>query len=174
MNLLTKLVVPLYYDHRGRPTLHGTAFFVRSGASHFLVSAAHVLEVLRDRPLYFYITPDVTRKLTGKLLLTPPLGNRDGDLLDVGVLKLTDEGNPPYQAVEKFAMDASYLKPALVPRSEKQFVIVGFPASQKLANPRNRNVVSAPFAFRNSSIDKGPPTQNSASLPKATLCCRWI
>lgn len=68
-NLIAKFVFPLYEDdHRGRPSLHGSGFIVQAFGHHFFVSAAHVLDTLKTKSLYYYIRPSVTRKLSGKLL----------------------------------------------------------------------------------------------------------
>lgn len=89
-DVLTSFVVPLYEDNDGRPSLFGSGFFVRSGVDHFLVSAAHVLEALRGRPLFYYITPTTTRKLSGQLRLNRWNGDRNSDPIDIGVLRLTE------------------------------------------------------------------------------------
>lgn len=155
-NLLAKFVVPLYEeDKRGRPSLNGSGFFVKAGEDIFLVSAAHVLETLKTKNLFYYIAPGITRKLTGKLLLNPWQGDREYDPIDVGVLKLAGEGLPPYPKVDKFTVDISYLQPAFLPREEKDYMIIGFPASRNGVNPIAREVASVVYAYHNYSI-KGP------------------
>lgn len=154
--LLAKFVVPLYEsDNRGRPSSHGSGFFVRAGESHFLVSAGHVLETLRNKPLFFYVSPGITRKLSGKLLLNPWQGDREKDPIDLGVLRLSDEVQPPYPEVDKFAMDVSYLRPALLPRSGINYMIVGFPASRSKVNPSAREITATAYSYRNYSIEDG-------------------
>ena len=59
--LLAKFVVPLYEsDNRARPLSHASGFFVRASRRHFLVSAGHVLETLKTKPLLdkFISKPD--------------------------------------------------------------------------------------------------------------------
>lgn len=152
--LLAKFVVPLYEsDNRGRPSSYGSGFFVKAGSQHFLVSAAHVLETLNQRPLFYYITPHTTRKLSGKLILNPWQGDREDDPIDVGVLCLTGEGLPPYPEVNKLALDVSYLCPTLLPRSGKNYMILGFPASRSEVNPAKQQVAATVYGYRNSSIN---------------------
>jgi hypothetical protein len=74
--LLTKFVVPIYEnDRRGRPSLHGSGFFVRHNNHCFLVSAAHVLESLRTTELFYYSGFRILRTLSGRLLTNPWIGD---------------------------------------------------------------------------------------------------
>jgi hypothetical protein len=73
-------------------------------------------------------------------------------LIDIGVLKLTDELMPPYPAVRKFAMDVSYLMPSYQPRSGKNYVMIGFPATKNRFNSVEQTVPAAPYAFRTESV----------------------
>lgn len=153
MGLMAKFVVPLYEDNgRGQPSSHGSGFFIKAGEYHFLVSAAHVLETMKAKSLFYYISPTIKRKLSGKLLLNPWQGDRENDLIDVGVLRLTGEGLPPYPDVNKFAIDASYLLPSYLPRSSKDYMVVGFPASKSNVNPLRREVAATAYGYRNHSI----------------------
>jgi len=159
-NLLTKFVIPIYVEVRGRPIQIGTGFFVRQGDHLCFASAGHVLEMLRDQELFIYISSHEIRKLSGKLFLTPFDANRDDDLLDVGVLRFSGEGKPPYADIEKFAMDISYLKTLPGPRSEKNYAIVGIPASKSRVNPAARQVAAAAYAYRAYSIDDAQYSQH--------------
>lgn len=153
-NLLTKFVIPLYEeDRKGRPSLHGTGFFVKSKNHHFLVSAGHVLETLKNRPLFYYSARNTLRKLAGQLILNPWTGDRDKDPIDVGIIKLSSESVPPYPDVEKFSMDITYLKPNRLPRKDKIYSIVGFPASKSGVNPEAKEVKVEAYSYRNHSID---------------------
>jgi hypothetical protein len=149
--VLLKFVVPLYKTERGRSEPFGTGFFVHRDGRNFLVSAAHVLEGIAKEPLYYYVELGVLRKLTGKLLLTRYDGPREADHIDVGVLLLEGEHQPPYRAVDKFPMPFSYLKPELLPRSDKKYLFIGFPASRGKINPVAREVTAAPYAYFSSS-----------------------
>ncbi len=156
IELLTKFSIPLYVnDQYRRPVLFGTGFFVRAADNHFLVSAAHVLDVARTQRVFFYATPNKLRALTGRVLTTGLPDKRDDDLLDIGVMKLSGEAAPPYPEVEKFAMDASYLTPNYLPRSGKHYVIVGFPATKSVVDSRGRTTLAAPYAYRSDAIDDG-------------------
>lgn len=150
--LLTKLVVPIYeIDRRGRPSLHGSGFFVRLNDHHFLVSAAHVLESLKRTELFYYAESRILRKLSGRLFTNPWKGNRDDDPIDVGVLHLSGPRLPPYPEVEKYPMDISYLRPGYR-RAGRMHAIVGFPASKSSVNPAARAVQVSAFLYRSSSI----------------------
>ena len=167
--LLTKFVVPLYEsDSRLRPASHGSGFFVRAGERHFLISAGHVLETLKIRPLFYYVTPCITRKLSGRLLLNPWQGDRKNDPIDVGVLRLSDEELPPYPEVDKFAIDVSYLRPGLLPRSGRNYMIVGFPASRSEVNPVAREVAATAYGYRNYSIEDNAYSEHGLT-PEANL-----
>ena len=156
VELLTKFSIPLYVnDKYRRPVLFGTGFFVRAVDNHFLVSAAHVLDVARTQRVFFYATPNKLRALTERVLTTGLPDKPDDDLLDIGVMKLSGEAAPPYPEVEKFAMDASYLTPNYLPRSGKHYVIVGFPATKSVVDSRGRTTLAAPYAYRSDAIDDG-------------------
>lgn len=168
-DLLAKFVVPLYEDDdRGRPSLLGSGFFVNANEHYFFVSAAHVLETLKKKPLYYYITNATTRKLSGKLLLNPWHGDRERDPIDIGVLKLSGEGLPPYPKVDKFAMDISYLRPGFLPRSGKNYMIVGFPASRSKVNRVAREVAATPYGYHNYSVEESEYSKQGLT-PEAHL-----
>jgi hypothetical protein len=148
-DVLSRFVVPLYRDEGGRPSQVGSGFFVRAGSANFLVSAAHVLEL--GSSLYFYIEPSVTAALVGERRLSKWVGDRENDPVDVGVLKLSDRV-PPYPLVGKYALDLSYLRPGLLPRADKIYSIIGFPATRGRVDPAAQQVSSTVYAFRNRSI----------------------
>src|SRR6185312_5072706 len=140
---------PLYVnDECGRPDQFGTGFFVRAAGSDFLVSAAHVLDVARTSNVFFYSTPNVLRSLTGRVLSTGHPDRRRDDHLDVAVMKLTGKSRMPYPEVEKFPMELSYLHPEYLPRANKHYVIVGFPATKSAVDTNKRVAVSTPYAYR--------------------------
>jgi len=123
------------------------------GENHFLVSAGHVLDVARTQRVFFYATPNKLRTLTGRVLTTGLPDKRNDEFLDIAVMKLTGEAAPPYPQVEKFAMDASYLKPNYLPRSGKHYVIIGFPATKSVVDSRGRTTLATPYAYRSDAID---------------------
>lgn len=148
-DILSRCVTPLYRDEGGRPSQVGTGFFVRAGSSNFLVSAAHVLDEAKS--LYYYIETNVTAKLAGVRRVSTWKGDRENDPVDVGVLKLS-ESAPPYPALNKYALDISYLRPGLLPRADKIYSIIGFPATHSKRDPTEKQLTSTVHAFRNRSI----------------------
>ena len=117
----------------------------------FLVSAAHVFDEIHH--LHFYISPGTIRKLTGRLLKTklPLDGKRTSERLDVAVLKLEGPMLPPYPDIGKRAIPVSVLLPDPLPRTNKQYLLIGFPATRTHANPVSKQIVSDPVSFRNVS-----------------------
>ena len=153
VDALTKFSVPLYVnDDYGRPQQYGTGFFVRANQSDFLVSAAHVLDIARTRNVFFYSKPDTLRWLTGPVITTGHPDQRANDKLDIGVMRLTGDATPPYPEVDKFPMPVSYLKPRYLPRADKHYVIVGFPATKSLVDTSRRVTLSTPHAYRSDSM----------------------
>ena len=163
VDVLSALSVPLYQDHNGRPSLHGTGFFVKVGSSSFLVSAAHVMDTAGDNGLYFFSSPRVRRHLAGKLLRTGPKEKRSDDLIDIGVLKLEGGATPPYPDVNKFAMDLTYLRPKYRPRTGRSYVLIGFPGTKSRTDPHAQTVEVKPHAFRLSPIDEGAYDRHGVS-----------
>ncbi len=145
--LLLKFTVPLYEIDGVKPSLLGTGFLVRYSGKNFLISAAHVLEGIKERPLRYYIAPNITRKLTGKLAITSCNGPRAEDPIDIGVLLLDGDGQPPHPTVGKFAADFSYLRPTLLPRFQKQYLFIGYPGSRSKANPTAKEVTVEPYSY---------------------------
>jgi hypothetical protein len=154
-NHLLQHVVPLFANgSNGKPQLIGSSVLVSSEDCFYLISAAHVFdEIKAGHELFFYITPKTIRKLSGSLRLTklPPCDNRKYDHLDIGVLKLEGLALPPYPQVNKFPVPLSALMANALPREEKQYLLVGFPASKSRPNPVARDLVSEPYSFRNIS-----------------------
>lgn len=151
-NVLVPHVVPLFERYPGkRPSLFGSGFLVSSGDSIFLVSAAHVLDAYRR--LYFYTAPGTTAKLTGRLLRTklPADGKRSSDRFDVGILKLEGVSPNSYEQGGKYALPLSALRSHAMPREDKQYLIIGFPASKSRANPAAHEIKSEPVSYRNIS-----------------------
>jgi hypothetical protein len=152
--LLAKFSVPLYFKQNDHPVLYGTGFFVKDGSDFFLVSAAHVFDMAKNDGLFFYSSPGIIRHLSGTMLRTSGEADRNKDLIDIGVLKLSKGYTPPYPEVDKFAMDISYLRPGYRPRTGKNYVLIGFPATKSNLNRQNATITAAPYAFMNSSINE--------------------
>ncbi len=155
VSFLLKFSIPLYRnDRKGRPEMIGTGFFVRDGNRNFLISAAHVLDQAKNTGLYFYIKPDITRHCSGQLLRTKGENNRGKDLIDIGVLYLTDGFEPPYPEVDKFPMDLSYLRPNYRPRTKKNYITIGFPVSKNKIKNQPREAIAKPYAYENEPIEE--------------------
>lgn len=149
LEVLTNFSVPLYEtDEYGRPSLHGTGFFVKAGDSHYLVSAAHVLDTAMKSGLFFYTSPGTTRKLTGSVCLSSGAVHRQLDMIDIGVLRLMEESVPPYPLVNKYAMALEYLRSEYLPRAGRSYVILGFPGTKSKVSRSDRTVLAAPYAYR--------------------------
>lgn len=153
-DVLARPVVPIYQlDRRGRPEQFGSGFFVRSGGVNFLVSAAHVLERSRVVPLYYYIKPRVMRQLDGRFIANRFAGDREKDPIDLAVMRMHGDAQPPYKDVDKWAIDVSYLRSTGSDRSAKTFMIIGFPASRSAVNPIARNITASAYSYRTRSAD---------------------
>jgi hypothetical protein len=153
---LLQSTIPLFGNKSGkRPKLFGTGFFVSTKNSIYLISAAHVLDNFKE--LYFYISPSKKRKLTGKLILTKPATgtSRNEDKLDIAILRLEGVGLPPYPELNKYPIPISTLLPHAIPRENKQYIIVGFPATRSHANPSSNVLEAKAFSYSNvsSSLD---------------------
>lgn len=149
VTVLTHFSVPLYVeDDFGRPALHGTAFFVKTGDAHFLVTAAHVLDTAHERGLFFYVGPDRIRSVSGVSTRSGRSAvGRAKDILDIGVVRLTEDSVPPYPQVAKHAIDLEYLHPEYLPRANREYVLLGFPASKSKVSRADSTVLVAPHAY---------------------------
>jgi hypothetical protein len=150
LEVLVNFSVPLYYtDEYGRPIQFGTGFFLRGNGEHYLVTAAHVLDVAHEREVFFYVAPNRVRKLSG---VTTRSGrsslNRPDDLVDIGVLRLSEDSVPPYPEVSKFAMGPDYLRPCYLPRAGRSYAVLGFPATKSKVSRAEATVLGAPYAYR--------------------------
>lgn len=150
LELLVNFSVPLYCtDDYGRPTQFGTGFFVRGRGANYLVTAAHVLDAAHEREVFYYVTPNRVRKLTGETTRSGRSpSTRSGDLVDIGVLRLTGDHQPPYPEVSKFAMEPDYLRPGYLPRAGRSHAVLGFPATKSKVSRADSTALVAPYAFR--------------------------
>jgi Trypsin-like peptidase domain len=154
---LLRHVVPLFTStSRNVPEMVGTGFFVHSRGLDYLVSAAHVLDMLATgRPLYFYSDFNVVRHLHGKIIRTkvPASGTRGADRLDIGAVQLTAPGLPPYPSVDKLAVSVDDLYPRALPRDGKLYLVTGFPASRSRRNSQSRTMGSTAVMFQSISAE---------------------
>lgn len=169
---LRKFSIPLYVnDESGRPSQFGTCFIVKAGKAHFLVSAAHVLDVVLNKDVFFYTATKKLRRLDGRVVTTGHHGSRDDDMLDIGVMRLDGALLPPYPEVDKFAMDISYLKPNYLPRTGKHYVIIGFPSTKSRADVATRTAISTSYIYGSDSsdekeyVDQGVSVESHVVLP---------
>lgn len=166
VDLLIKFSIPLYIDDEDVPTQIGTGFIVHSEHGFFLVSAAHVLDDALTHGMYFYCRPSLKRHLSGKLVRSKVTPDRTQDSIDVGVLRLLDGPFPPYQEVDKFAMDISYLKPRYVPREGSQYLMIGYPSTKSKVSRTAPFVSVAPYALTTDSAE--PEEYRKHALPEET------
>jgi hypothetical protein len=152
-SVLLKFSIPLYiHGPSQRPVQMGTGFFVRRADEIFLVSAAHVLDHAKTAAMFFYTDSQTIRVLSGSMTRSRSDTTRHKDLVDIGVVRLSGSHLPPYPAVEKFAMDVSYLFPRYLPRAGKNYVFIGFPESKSRLDVRNKTIEATPYAYRNRSL----------------------
>ena len=150
--LLTKFVVPLYADEGGRPALIGSGIFVRHEETNFLISAAHVLENLRVRHVYYYVSPSTTRKITGRLTMNVHAGSRDSDPLDLGAVQLEGVAQPPYPEVNKFSLSSTMLGSGRPASTTTRYAIIGYPASRSRIR-RPADLIAEPYAYLAYSVE---------------------
>lgn len=154
IEILANFSIPLYQTYNNLPRLLGTGFFVRKNSDCYLVSAAHVLDAAKKNEVFYYIKPNVIRFLTGQLLRSKGEENRLNDLIDIGVLKLSQDNLPPYPEVNKFAMDISYLKPHYLPRIGKNYAVLGYPETKSYIDSLNKGIAVSLYAYHNYSISE--------------------
>ncbi|MDA8128985.1 MAG: hypothetical protein M0Z73_09850 [Betaproteobacteria bacterium] len=150
-NLLLLHVIPLFNIRPGkRPDLIGSSLLVASGTNRFLVSARHVIDKITEPGgLHYYIEPGMLHKLYGTVLRTIPLpGQSELDPYDLAIILLSSEAKAPANAVWKTPLNISSLRRGKLPRTRKQYLVVGFPASRSKANPHNRRLKSESSGFR--------------------------
>jgi hypothetical protein len=150
LGLLVNFSVPLYHtDDYGRPLQFATGFFVRGQDAHYLITAAHVLDTAHEREVFYYVAPNKVRKLTGESTRSGKASSdRSDDVVDIGVVRLSGDHQPPYPEVSKFAMEADYLRSRYLPRAGRSYAVLGFPATKSKVSRADRTVWVAPYAFR--------------------------
>jgi hypothetical protein len=168
--VLVKVVVPLYVDdEHGRPQLLGTGFFIRrSDGSTLLVSAGHVLDEGKARPVYYYSGASQKRFVTGRRTTNRWSGSRENDLLDLAAVLLEGDGLPPYPAVEKYPLHAASLHFAINQSSTARYGAIGFPASKSRVRDSPKEVRVAPYGLL---ADLAPPRDYACNglHPKTNL-----
>jgi hypothetical protein len=139
--------LPLLTMHRGFAKAVGTGFLLKHLSAHYLVSAAHLLEDLSVRPLFFYTEPNKTRLVSGGYNSTSALsGRQHSDTWDVGVVRL-DGDLPPYNLVNTYSLPIEILKPRHLPRDGGRFFAAGYPASKGVVNRPARTIQSEALVY---------------------------
>lgn len=151
-----RFVVPIFRGADREAESVGSALLLRAGASIFLVTAAHVMDDLASGIRhYFYTGPRTTRELSGNAAVSklPPSGNRDDDVIDVGVLLLEGEGLPPYPDVGREALSVTRLSPWATPRAGKKYAFLGYPSTKGKVDPSIKEIRSASYAYLGGSVE---------------------
>lgn len=153
-----RFVYPIFTDRDGAPLSIGSGFLVDFGGGVVcLITAAHVLDQVRERDLYWYAAKSIRRHVDGKTLLSPmpPSGNRRDDRIDVGVVILSGEGLPPYPEIKREALPVDRLQAGAIPREGKKYAVLGFPASKAEVDRPKKSVTSKSYSYLASSIPAG-------------------
>jgi hypothetical protein len=128
---LQRFVMPVFLKHEdtGDAEQYGTGFYVSAPPDTFFVSAAHVLDRIGGpKPPCVFASDRILRKLEGDLQTTPipEDGDRLNDHLDVGVLRMTGPGLPPYGALGKEAFPFDRLSQSK-PAARRRYLMIGYP-----------------------------------------------
>ncbi|MES9988425.1 MAG: trypsin-like serine protease [Candidatus Thiodiazotropha endolucinida] len=132
-----KYIVPIYIKENGVLKHEGTGFLVNTGENDYLVSAAHIFRQCSEKEMLF-----ITGNGKGCLIEFNAMiynSDTDGDTYDIGVMALLTH-KPPYEAVEKEAINAQYLMPNFSLKLKKEFSIIGFPATKSFSSNIKKNV----------------------------------
>ena len=150
-SLSTSIVQILTDDERGMPAPYGTALLVSSARSHFLVSAAHVFDPLRQRKRLYFGTGDRQQRnlVERSVLLTRPRNgtNRSDDRLDIGVLRMGPHGQPPYTAIAKFALPVGALQSRQTEVDECEYLLLGYPVSKTTVHRGRKEILVEPHGI---------------------------
>jgi len=130
---LSAFSIPLFIAERPNkpPRLVGTGFIFPYASQHYLISAAHVLEehYQDGQSIHYYIQPGIPHRLDGPAFLTSPSsGNRDDDIIDVGIVRL--ESPLPMENTLKQIVPFERLKTGMDHVGEKVYMAIGYPATQ--------------------------------------------
>ena len=155
-DLLSHYVLPLYRtDQFDRPQQVGSGFIVRFDGQHYLVTAAHVLDLRHQGGLYFYAGKDSPTSISGRACQSGSGGSRDDDQIDVGVVQLDSSvPSPPYRNIAKMAVDAHELWPEQGNRFGNSYLLLGFPATKNVFRRADGVVIARAYAYLGESSDK--------------------
>src|SRR5690606_31468447 len=147
----------LFRTRKGRPACFGSATLLMTRSYPRLLPAADVLDSARaGDAIFYYVEKGLTQTIAGECIVTlPEVGeSHNDDRLDVAVVHLQGLRLPPYPAVNKFPIGIDALRPYALPRHNKEYLIVGFPASKaKTKVAVGGGIVRLrPYVFRNGSV----------------------
>lgn len=146
VEIISSFVIPLYIEHRKKPVLIGSGFFVETKENLVLASAGHVLDKISARtPIFTYRKPNEAIQLTGKRFISK------SDSIDLGFLILENIGLP-WPEVKKAACKLEYLHAQRTPRERRYYVIAGYPETKNRANPSNKTIKAIVHAYHAYSI----------------------
>ncbi|MHB1015725.1 MAG: trypsin-like serine peptidase [Desulfurivibrionaceae bacterium] len=160
MNLskvLARHIIPIFQrDNQDKPCLMGSGTLVVNEGHVFILTAAHVMDPLREgKELFYYVDDKWTQTISGDCVFTlPPTDTtRKDDRIDIGVIRLEGPKLPPYPTISQYPIAISALRPHALPRDDKEYLLVGFPASKAKAKQRGPDKVIGlkPFSYRNGS-----------------------
>jgi hypothetical protein len=130
------VVALMSQNDKGLPETIGTGFLVRDRSAYYVITAAHVLhETTGSGRILFFFSPGAKEPVqlaTESYRATSAVQDRDNDVLDVGVVRLS---RPP--AIEPLSI--TLLAPDRLPRDYWRYIAVGYPLSKTKVNPRSQS-----------------------------------
>jgi hypothetical protein len=147
---LRRYLVPVFTRRKNRNVCVGTGFFLSTPSGQCLVSAAHVFDHhINGEPLFYYIETNTAQYVSGQMLLTrlPPGGTRRDDRLDVGVVRLNNDKQPPFEALGITALPFTALACNYRPQWTRPYITVGYPSSRSHQNAATRFTKSEALSF---------------------------
>ena len=148
VEVISRLVIPIYRYKGKLPEQIGSGFFIKIGPESILVSAAHVINRCKNEELFFYISPNSTRRISGYVKAT------DESDSDVAMVYFKEAPYPPFEAVDKQITPFKYLTPNRIPRENKHYIIVGFPSTKSIIRPKTKEAEVQIYAYHDYSSPK--------------------
>tara|TARA_R110000772_G_scaffold97492_2_gene196770 strand:- start:1169 stop:1933 length:765 start_codon:yes stop_codon:yes gene_type:complete len=146
VDVISRLVIPIYRYKGKIPEQIGSGFFIKAGTETILVSAAHVINRCKNEELFFYVSPNTTRRITGYVKATDETDS------DVAMVFFKEEPYPPFYAVDKQITPFKYLSPNRIPRENKYYIIVGFPSTKSKTKHNTNETEVQVYAYHDYSI----------------------
>ena len=152
---LCRHIIPLFRRYGDRPRLFGSGTLATDGHSFFIITAAHVIDgAFEGKEVFYYVEPGLTQTIGCDCVTTLDKigGSRDDDHYDIGVFRIEGPRFPPYPEVNAYPIRMSALRPYALPRDNKEYLLVGFPASRAKQRGIDKVIGLRPFSFRNGSL----------------------